>query len=133
RLQGNRNGHGRLHHQIATTFSSEIEDGCLPGKHSTFGRRNNRRETSGPPRLNAFIGEADFVGGGSPRGCPRAILGTPRRWPLPCLAASRGSRNANVGEGVDQTGINNETLAVDNPSLVWNCDIFSDRADDPAR
>ena len=137
RLQRQRNRDRRFHHQIAGALTRQIEHGGLPGEEPALGRGNDGRESGAAPRFDAFVVEADFVGGASPRRGTRAILRTAGR----LLRAARcafsacwGSGGyANVGEGSKEARVNSKAFTVDDPRLGWDAHLFPDRRDDAAR
>src|SRR5713226_4465885 len=136
KLQRQRNRDRRLHHQIAGALTRQIEHGSLPGEESAIGRGNHSRESGAAPRFDAFVAEADFVGGASPRRRTRAILrsaGRLLRAARRAFSAGRGSGGyANVREGIKEARVNSKTLTVDDPRLGGDVRLFPDRRDDAA-
>ena len=131
RLDGNRNRDRSFYHQIAGAFTGKIQDGSLTGKKSSFGRRNDGRESRISPGFDTFVGKANFIGRTAPRGGVGTIFGTVRDFGRPsrctfCRRRRSGRRNSYVGKRVNQARIDGESLAFDDPRVGGNRRVLCD-------
>ena len=135
RLQGNGNGNGRFHHHVAIALAAEIQQCGLPGEHSAFWCRNNTSEPCGAPGIYALLAEAGFTGSAAPGCRSRTIFRAARDGRVrTSFTGGYGSRrNADVGKGIDEAGIDDEAFAFDDPSFVGNGGVLADGFDHAAR
>src|SRR5690349_10299930 len=119
-------------------FSSKIQHRGLTGEETALGRTNYGCETAVAPRFNAFVVEVRFVSAAAPGRGGGAIFGTVS--PLLCASRAaafstrrRRSGDADIREGIHESGINIQAFAVNHPSLGWNCGIFAYGRDNAAR
>src|SRR5207249_2467141 len=115
-LEGKGNGRGGFHDEVSGAFTGKVQNRGLPGKHAAFGGAHNRREAAAAPGFDALVAEAHLVRGGAPRARSRAILWTAcllLRTTGRATLSSRGRwrRNADIGEGVHEPGIDGQSLA----------------------
>src|SRR6185295_3822630 len=126
----------------AVAFASKVQNSRLAGKYSTLGCGDDGSEPGFAPGCNTLIAEIRFVSGNTPWRCAGAIFGPARDRPLwtgivviTCTTNRRGRQGCetDIGEGVDEAGINGQPRAVDHPRFFGYRSVLANRGNDSAR
>src|SRR5258708_39883295 len=124
---------------MAGALAAQIEHRRLARKHPGLGSGDHSRESRRPPGCPSWIAWVRLIGGIAPRRGRGTICGP--GWDnlvrTGTAISGRSGRSrggdANVGESIDQSGINGESLAVYHPGIRGNGEVRSYRGDNPVR